>query len=250
MVIDTHAHLLQQFYREEIDEVVNHSKELIVNIVGFDIESSDEAINRANLNSNFYSSVGIHPNDLKSKKDLSYIEILARNQKVIAIGEIGLDYFRDSTPRSLQIGFFEEQIEIAKRLSLPYIVHSRESFDDTFRVIKDSGYDKCVMHSFDYDTTSAMKIIENGSYISFSGMLTFNGKKELKEVASLVPLERVFFETDSPFLSPTPLRGSRNEPQYVKFVYEKFAEIRNLDISIVQKQIFENFKVLFNKFKE
>lgn len=248
MVIDTHAHVLKQFYGNEIDQVVNRSKELIVNIVGFDIESSAEAINRSISNRNFYASVGVHPNDATSKQDLSHIEFLARNQKVIAIGEIGLDYYRNSTPKSLQRAFFEEQVEIARRLGLPYAVHSRESFSDTLDVIKNSSYNKCVMHSFDYDTASATKAIEIGCYISFSGMLTFKNKNELKEVARLVPIEKIFFETDSPFLSPAPFRGSKNEPQHVKVVYEKFAEIRNLDVSILEKQIFENFKVLFTRF--
>ncbi|MGB9695147.1 MAG: TatD family hydrolase [Caldisericaceae bacterium] len=250
MIVDSHAHLLKQFYSDDILNVCRRCQDLVVNIVGFDIDSSQEAVELAKVYPNFYASCGIHPNEAYRNFDIAQIERLAQMPKVISIGEIGLDYYRDSSPKQIQFELFRKQIEIAQRFGLPYVVHSREAFADTLDVIKDSGYNKCVMHSFDYDSKDALSAVEAGCYISFSGMLTFKNKGELKEAAKSVPLEKVLFETDSPFLSPVPFRGKTNEPQYVKYVYEEFSRIRGIDPSQLEEQVFKNFKLLFSKSNE
>jgi TatD DNase family protein len=250
MLIDSHSHLLSQFYEEDIADVSERSNGIIVNIVGFDVRSSKEAIARAKINFHFYASVGIHPNDAKETEDFKSIEQLAMDPKVIAIGEIGLDYYRNSTPKTMQINFFEQQIEVAKKLGLPFIVHSRDAFLDTIKVIKNSGYQKCVLHSFDYGIDEAEEALALGCFISFSGMVTFTNKSTLQDVAMIVPINKILFETDSPFLTPSPFRGRRNEPLYVSFIYEKYAELKGLEKPPLEDELLSNFRALFSKFNE
>ena len=250
MFIDSHAHLIKEFYNENLEEEILRTKEskIIVNNIGFNLETSKEAVGITEKNKNFFASIGIHPYDINDSGGETILEIkkLAQNKKVIAIGEIGLDYYRQITDFNLQKEKFEEQIYLAKDLNLPFIVHSRRAFDDSLETIKKTGYFNGIFHSFDYGVNEAKKILDLGMYISFSGMLTFKGRTDLVTAATYIPLQYILFETDSPFLAPFPVRGSTNHPYFVEYVYKFFAGIKNIEISELEESIRKNFNIIFN----
>ncbi len=255
MLIDSHAHLLKEEFGEELEKElkkINKSNVKIVNNIGYNLKSSEEAVQLTVQYEFLLAAVGVHPYDIKDFKLNNAIEnvyTLARNKRVVAIGEIGLDYFRDISDFGEQRQYFKDQILIAKELGLPIIVHSRDAFEDTFNIIKETSYFNGVFHSFDYGIEEAKKVLDSGMFISFSGMLTFKSKDKLREVAKIVPLDRVLFETDSPYLAPVPKRGKRNTPLYVEYVYRTFAEIRGIKLEELEKIAEKNFVRLFNRSK-
>ncbi len=251
MLVDTHAHLVEKFYQNDLEEVLANNSAIKVNIVGFNLESSFEAVRNAHRYANYYASVGLHPNDVSASKanNLKQIETLLSDEKVIALGEIGLDYYHTSSPKEMQMEFFAKQIKIARKFNYPYIVHSRKAFEDTISVIQQSGYLNCVFHSFDYGKEEIIKILDLGCYVSFSGMLTFRARDDLREASKNVPLNMLFFETDSPFLAPVPNRGKRNQPLNVEFVYEQFAQISGFELSVLEEAVLFNFSRFFKKAK-
>ena len=252
MFIDAHAHLLKEEYGSELDKVIKNSKEalLAVNNIAYNMETSEEVV----LLSDRYSllcSVGVHPYEIDKFDDASIekLKTLAANRRVIAIGEIGLDYFRNITAFPLQRKAFERQLLLAKSLNMPFMVHSRNAFKDTIAIIKNINYFNGVFHSFDYGKKEAEEIINLGMYISFSGMLTFKKRENLRDVAKAVPIDRVLFETDAPYLAPVPMRGKKNIPIFVKYVYNTFAELRNMELEELQVKIANNFRRAFPKSK-
>ncbi len=255
MLIDSHAHLLKEEFGEELEKElkkISESSVKIVNNIGYNLKSSEEAVRLTARYEFLFATVGIHPYDIKdfvSNNAVENICSLAKNKRVVAIGEIGLDYFRDISDFGDQKKYFKDQILIAKELGVPIIIHSRDAFKDTFNIIKETGYFNGVFHSFDYGIEEAKKILDSGMFISFSGMLTFKSKEKLKEVAKIVPLDRVLFETDSPYLAPVPKRGKRNTPLYVEYVYKTFSEIRGIKLEELEKIVEENFVRLFNRSK-
>jgi TatD DNase family protein len=250
MLIDSHAHLISKFYKENLEEEIlkTREKEVFVNNIGFNLESSKEAVAIAKKNKNFFASVGIHPSDVSDSEKETIVELkkLAQDKKAIAIGEIGLDFYRQITDFNLQREKFEEQIYLAKELNIPFIVHSRKSFDDSLDIIKKIGYFNGVFHSFDYGINEAKKVLDLGMYISFSGMLTFKGRNDLIETAKYTPLQKILFETDSPFLAPAPMRGRVNQPAFVEYIYKCYAEVTNTDINEIEDIVRENFNKIFN----
>jgi TatD DNase family protein len=232
MIIDTHAHLQMKDYNSDRDAVLKRAKEAGVDYIinaSFDLPSSQQAVKLAEEHENLFVSVGVHPHDAKTLDDRAFdaLRDLAKHPKVVAIGEIGLDYYRDLSPRPLQRAVFERQMLLAHKVGLPIIIHNRDSHDDMLAILKKnlngmSG----VMHCFSGDQDFADQCLEMGLYISFAGPVTYPNALVLQKVAGNIPDDRFFIETDCPYLSPQFMRGKRNEPSYIKAIAKKMAEIR------------------------
>ncbi|MEF3245588.1 MAG: TatD family hydrolase [Caldisericaceae bacterium] len=247
MLIDSHAHVLKEYYSEE-EIKKNLTKDILINVVAYDLESSKEAISLAHDFENVFSSIGFHPYDVPNSHSLLLeLERLLTDTMVIALGEIGLDYFRDITPKDLQKDYFEKQIDVAKKMDLPIVIHSRQAFLDTIAILDNTHYYNGVFHSFDYSKEEAKKVLDRGFFISFSGMVTFKNRSDLRDALSYVPLSKLLFETDSPYLSPVPLRGKRNIPQFVEYVYKLASEIKNIPYKNIVDTVCNNFFEIFRK---
>ena len=253
MLFDTHAHLDEDAFRQDIDEVIARAVASGVTTmlaVATTVESSRATIALAARVPNVFASVGIHPNYAAQAKpgDWEAVEELAASPKVIAIGETGLDRYWDHTPFDVQIDYFRRQIELAKRRDVPFIVHCREAEPDVVTVLREaagSGQLKGIMHSFCGGRATLDVALELGLHISFAGMLTFKRNLELRELAKSVPLDRLLVETDSPYLAPQPQRGKRNEPTFVRYTAECLAEIHGRTLDEMSAITTTNAKRLF-----
>lgn len=242
MFTDTHAHLFYKNFSGEVDQIIERAKQAGVDFIivpGTDLATSRQAIELAEKYDCVYASVGVHPHDSKEWNEsiINELEEIAKHKKVVAIGEIGLDYFYDFSPRDIQIKAFEEQIELALKLKLPIIVHNRESNEDIMRIIrkyKDSGL-RAQFHCFAGSVADARELVEMHHYISFPGIVTFKNAESVRQVLSRVAIENLLLETDSPFMTPIPHRGQRNEPAYINLIAEKIAEIHHLTTADVGK---------------
>ncbi len=254
MLIDSHAHLDDEKFDEDREEIINSFKdndlELVIN-VGADIESSKKAVMLAKEYDTIYAAVGVHPHDAKDidSNTLDILRELSKEEKVVAIGEIGLDYYYDNSPRELQKQWFREQIKLAKQLDLPIIVHSRDASQDVFDIISEESEGRKlrgVIHCFSESLEMALEYIKLGFYISLGGPVTFKNARVPKEVAKEVPLEKLLIETDSPYLTPQPHRGKRNEPKNVRYVAETIANLKGISYEKVKNATNQNTKMLFN----
>ncbi len=250
--IDAHAHLLSDEYGKDLEKeisLIEKNNLMLVNNIGYSIKSSKEAVRLAEIYPFLFATVGVHPYNINGFNDdsLNTIREFSKNNKVLAIGEIGLDYFRDITDFTLQKKIFLKQLQLAKELKLPFMIHSRNAFSDTISVIKEVNYFNGIFHSFDYGIAEMEQVINLGLFVSFSGMLTFKKKDTLREAAMYAPLDRVLFETDSPYLAPAPMRGKRNTPVFVKYIYGKFSSMRSIDMEKLCVKTTNNFKNLFVK---
>jgi TatD DNase family protein len=231
-MIDTHAHLdFPQFDHDREKLIKNgfeQGLEAIINI-GTDLETSQRSIDLANSHENIYGTIGVHPHDAKSVP-IDYLDRLRAmvandsQKKIVAIGEIGLDYYRDLSPRDLQQKIFREQLGLARDLNLPVVVHIREAMEDSMAILRESGVTRGVLHSFPGSIDEAKAGTDMGFTISFSGPITYP-KSNRAEVAASLPLSRIIAETDSPYLTPQTFRGQRNQPLYVRYVIEKLASV-------------------------
>ncbi len=228
-MIDSHAHLDFPQYDSDrskvIEEDFESGIEAIVNI-GVDLATSRKSIALAEKYEHIYATVGIHPHDSgNAPKDyLKRLEDLASHKKVVAIGEIGLDYYRDHSPRDIQREAFERQLELALKLDMPIVVHIREAIEDSFKILEKSGIGKGVLHSFPGEEIEARKALEMGFFISFAGPITYPRSTRM-DVAASLPLSKIVVETDAPYLTPQSFRGKRNRSSYVRYVIEKLSEI-------------------------
>ncbi|MGV7221647.1 MAG: YchF/TatD family DNA exonuclease [Nitrospinales bacterium] len=254
MTIDTHAHIDMQQYDTDRDEVIQRARdngvEYIVN-VGCDIESSLRAIELTEQYEFIYASAGIHPHDVKSIDESTYEKLreLLAHPKVIALGETGLDFFKNYSPRDLQLAHFRKQVELAKELSKPLIIHCRDANEEIIEILSDY-YNKGdnlsgIFHCFSGDQELADRALELGFYISFSGSVTFKKSEGLREVAKTIPADRLFSETDCPFLAPIPMRGKRNEPAFVNHTTEMLADLRGVTLDDIERTAKLNFFELF-----
>lgn len=252
MYIDSHCHLDDEQYDSDRVEILNglseKNMEIVLNI-GVDIASSIVTVKMADENEIIYAAVGVHPHEASEleTKSLDEIEKLLSYKKVVAIGEIGLDYHYDYSPREVQKKWFREQIKLAKKYNLPIIVHDREAHKDLYDIIvsEQDGTLRGVIHSYSGSVEMAKEYIKLGFYIGLGGPVTFKNAVMPKEVAKTVPLERILLETDGPYMSPTPLRGKRNEPQNVQYVALAIAELRGISQEEVMNATNQNFKNLF-----
>ena len=246
--IDSHSHILDEAFND-LDEVIERiKKEDIVRcmIVCCYSHEYDRAIALSKKDSRFKVAVGIHPSDVKNLDDDTWNKFIeyASKDEVCAIGEIGLDYYWDKDNKLEQQDIFIKQIEIAQKLNKPIIVHSRDALQDSYDILKKHKV-AGVMHCYSGSKEMALEFIKLGFYISLGGPVTFKNAKEPKEVAKIVPLERLLIETDCPYLTPEPFRGKRNEPCYVIYTGKKICELREIDEEIFQKQMVINFDELF-----
>ena len=252
MLIDSHAHLDDNRFDADRDRLIKSLKEFGIDLIinpGSDLQTSIKAVSLAEQYENIYAAVGVHPHSAKEMDD-STVEILKSftgRDKVVAIGEIGLDYHYDNSPRDVQRKRFIEQLHLAKEVNLPVIIHSRDAAGDTFDILKDAqdGSLEGVLHCYSGSVEMAREYIKLGFYISLAGPVTFKNSRVLKEVAKDVPLDKLLIETDSPYLTPEPYRGKRNEPIYVRYVAGTIAEVRGLAFEEVAKATSENAKRLF-----
>ncbi len=249
---DSHAHLDDESFDLDREEVINSLYDNDVDTVlnpGADLKTSQNAVKLAERYPFIYAAVGCHPHDSKMMDDntMNLFRDMANNKKVIAIGEIGLDYYYDNSDRETQRKWFREQIRLAKELDLPYIVHDRDAHEDVFKIMKEEHYSgtRGILHCYSSSSEMAREFIKLGFYISLGGPVTFKKSKMPKLVAHDVPFERLLIETDSPYLTPEPFRGKRNEPKYVKYVAEEIAAIRNITAEEVAEKTSNNFKQLF-----
>ncbi|MCP5062466.1 MAG: YchF/TatD family DNA exonuclease [Ignavibacteriae bacterium] len=252
MFIDTHAHLFYPNFNGEVEQVIERAinagvKTIIVPAT--DLATSKEAMNLAEQYENVYATVGVHPHDTKEIQE-NYIEVLedfAKHEKVVAIGEIGLDYYYDFSPKENQIEAFRKQIDLAVKLNLPIIVHTRDSNEDVMNIIreyKDTSL-KGQFHCFAGGIEDAKELISMGHFISFPGNITFKKADNLREILKNIEVESLLLETDSPFMTPVPYRGKRNEPSNIPLIAEKIAEIHNTTIDDVARTTSYNVFKLF-----
>lgn len=235
---------------EDLDVVISKSKEFGVEkiiIPSVDVNSFEKVIEISNKYDGVYCALGIHPSEAQNAKNDDFEKIIefASNKKVVAIGECGLDYYWDRTFINEQKKVFLKQIEIAKFLKKPLIVHDREAHNDVFDILKDINEIPVIMHCFSGDLKFANECIEKGFYIALGGVVTFKNAKAVHEIAKEIPLEYLLLETDAPYLTPEPYRGKRNEPAYVKFVAEKIAQIRGISFEEVAQQTTQNARKVF-----
>jgi TatD DNase family protein len=252
MFIDTHAHLDFDRFDKDRDGVIQAAYDAgvkrIVN-VGADMESSRNSVNLAKEYDFIYAAVGVHPHDAKGINEDDYTELreLAQNDKVVAIGEIGLDYYYDNSPRKEQQEAFKKQLQLAKELNLPVVIHSRDAKEDTLKILEESAEGlQGILHCYAYDLATAKRIIDMGFYLAFGGVITFNNAKDLRAVVKDISLEDILIETDAPYLTPAPHRGKRNESKFVINVAERIAEIKGISLEEVAKVTTANAKKLLN----
>jgi TatD DNase family protein len=252
MLFDTHAHLDDERFDEDRDAVIAQCRQDGVDLIlnaGSNMETSVRAIALAGKYDFIYAAVGVHPHDASQmdQDTAGALAALAENKKVRAIGEIGLDYHYDLSPRDVQQKRFIEQIDLARQLRLPIIVHDREAHGDVMDIFKKSRIKEVggVLHSFSGSAEMAQECLRMGLYLSISGPVTFNNAKKTVEAVREIPLDMLLIETDSPYLTPVPHRGKRNYPGYVRFVAEKAAEIKGITFEEVAQKTMENGKRLF-----
>ncbi|SEQ09938.1 TatD family hydrolase [Piscibacillus halophilus] len=253
MLFDTHVHLNADQFMEDRDEVIQRALDTGVEhmvVVGFDRKTIPLAIEIAEQYDFIYAAVGWHPVDAidMTDEDLKWIEELCRHPKVVAIGEMGLDYHWDKSPHDVQKEVFRKQIQLAKKVNMPIIIHNREATEDIVHILKEENAQECggIMHCYNDVVDHAKECLDLGFYISLGGPVTFKNATDPKIVAEEVPLDRLLIETDCPFLAPHPNRGKRNEPAYVKLVAEKIAELKGISLDEVARYTTENAKKVFS----
>lgn len=253
MLIDSHAHLDMKQFDSDRDQVIVRALSADVRhiiTVGIDIKSSLNAVKLTTHYPPIFATIGIHPHnaDNANNNDLEQIALIAQQDKIIAIGEIGLDFFHNRSARQKQIEVFIQQLAIAISLDLPVVIHDREAHTNTLNILssfKKSGL-KGMIHCFSGDYNLAKTFIDMGYYISIPGTVTFNNASQIQDVARRVPLNRMLLETDAPFLAPTPYRGNRNEPGYVTHTAQKIAKLRDVSFEEISYQTSKNVCQLFN----
>lgn len=253
MLFDTHAHLDDHKYNDDRVEMLQRAQEagvqLIVN-VGYDLPSSQRSVKLAEAYPFIYAGVGIHPHDASTLNDqaLAELEKLAQHPKVVAIGEIGLDYYRDLSPRDIQETALRAQIGLARRIKKPIIIHDRDAHGDIMRIMQEEKVQEIggVLHCFSGSWEMAKECLKRNFYISIAGPVTFSNAGKLKEIVQQVPIDKLLIETDSPYLTPTPHRGKRNESSYVKFVAEEIANLRGISLEELGNATLANGKKLFS----
>ncbi len=252
MFFDSHAHYDDKRYDEDRQELLSKMKEndisYILN-VGADIESSKRSIKLAEKYDFIYASVGIHPHYVKDlkKEDIISLKNLAKKDKVVAIGEIGLDYYYDNSPRDKQKEWFKIQLELAKELKLPVIIHNRDAHKDIMDIIQTEDMSSIVgvFHCYSGSLEMAKIVINKGFYISIAGPVTFKNAVKFIDIIKSIPDDRLLIETDCPYLTPEPYRGKRNNSIYMKYTAEKIASIKDISVEELGEQTTRNTKKLF-----
>lgn len=253
MLFDTHSHLDDEKFDEDRDELIGkihdeYGVDLIM-VVGSDMQSSRNAIELAEKYDFIYAAVGVHPHVAEdmTEDDICELREMSKHEKVKAIGEIGLDYYYDNSPRDIQKKWFARQLELANEVGLPVIIHDRDAHLDCMTILKEGNVEKCggVFHCFSGSAEMAKEALKMGMYISFAGPITYKNAVKTVEAAKEVPIDRVFVETDCPYLAPVPHRGERNHSGFVCHTAMKLAEIKQMDYEEVAKKTKENAMKFF-----
>ena len=252
-LIDTHCHLDMSAYGADYEAVLTRALAAGVTrviSVGIDLETSRRAIGLAEQRRGIYATVGVHPHNVAelSEADYAELQVLCRHPKVVAYGEIGLDYVKNYAPVALQKEHFARQVALAKDLQLPLVIHDREAHDDIMEILEAAGPFPVggVMHCFSGDAVFARRVLDLGFHISIPGVVTFTKAEMLQDVVREIPLGSLVLETDGPFLSPVPRRGKRNEPQLMLYTAQKVAELKGLPLDEVARQTTVNALRLFS----
>lgn len=261
VLVDTHCHLDFNLFDNDRNEVISRAKEAGLERIlnpGINIASSQNVLEYAITQELLYAAVGIHPNEASSWQgdSLDVLENLASNKKVVAIGEIGLDYYRNFSTREFQMYIFQQQLDLAGEVGLPVVIHNRDASEDVIKILSDWCSELIrkesplverpgVLHSFSSDLKVAKSAIDFNFYIGFTGPVTFRKAEQLRQIVFELPLEKLLIETDAPFLTPHPYRGRRNEPAYVHYVAEKIAEVKKISLEEVASTTTQNAKKLF-----
>ena len=247
MLIDSHAHLEMPDFRKDLEQVIQRAKESGVGhifTVGTEKKDWKRTLEIADSHPSIYAILGVHPHNAKEIDDQTYPTLREHclNEKVKAYGEIGLDFFRNRSPRDIQLKRFREQIALARELGLPIVVHDREAHRETLEILRSENAEGCggIIHCFSGDYEMARACMDMGFYISIPGSITFKNAESLREVVGRIPLESLLIETDAPFITPEPFRGKRNEPSYVRYTAQKVAEIKKVSFEKVAEVTTEN----------
>lgn len=252
MIFESHAHYDDEQFdedRKELLESMNENGiEKIVNI-GADIKTSQNTVLLTDAYPFIYGAIGVHPNEVgkMTEEDIEWLRQMSRKEKIVAIGEIGLDYYYPEPSRQLQKHWFLRQMELAEEERLPVVIHSREAAQDTVDMMKASHAERIggVVHCFSYTKEMAKKFLDMGFYIGIGGVVTFQNAKKIKEAVSYIPLDRILLETDSPYLAPAPNRGKRNSSLNLPYIAEEIARLKDMDYEEIVKETNENAKKLF-----
>lgn len=252
MLTDSHAHLDDEEFLADLEDVVERARQAGIRYIvncGIDVRSCRRGIEMAERFKEIYVAVGIHPHNASTVTDdvLQVLAELSENSKVVAIGEIGLDYYRNLSPRSKQVEAFRAQIRLARRLGLPVVIHDRDAHGDTLKILKEERARDVggVMHCFSGSWEMARECMQMGFYISFAGPVTFGQSRRLREIARQVPRDRLLLETDCPYLSPEPYRGKRNEPARVRLVAQEIARLKQMALEEIEEVTTTNAIRLF-----
>ena len=250
MYFDTHAHYDSGAFNADRFEILGSMPDAKVGLIvnpGCDLESSKTAIGLAERFNFVYAAVGWHPEDMDKLTDKAFAELerLAEHPKCLAIGEIGLDYYWDDTHKAEQKELFKKQIELAIRLNKPVIVHDREAHGDSLEIVRDFSELRGVFHCFSGSVEMASELLKRGWYLGFDGPITYKNARKAIEVLEFCPLDKIVIETDSPYLTPVPNRGKRNDSRQLEFVVNKIAEIKGINADEIESITFENGKKLF-----
>jgi len=252
MLIDSHAHLEMPEFEKDLHDVIQRAMDSEVSAiftVGTEQKDWTRALEIARSYPNIYAILGVHPHNAKEIEEETYsvLRKLCRDEKVKAYGEIGLDFFRDRSPRRVQIERFREQVGLARELRLPIVVHDREAHQETLEVLKSERAEECggIIHCFSGDESMAKACIAMGFYISISGTITYKNAGQFQEIVRYLPLESLLVETDAPFLAPVPFRGKRNEPSHVRYTARKVAEVKKVSFEKVAEATTGNARRVF-----
>lgn len=252
MIFDSHAHYDDGAYAKDRDALIASlplkGVEYVVN-VGSSVRSLSWVMNMVNKHEHVYGAIGIHPDDSKDLNEELFerMSCLCDHEKIVAVGEIGLDYYWDATPHDIQKFWFKKQIALAKEKNLPIVVHSREATEDTFNLLKEEKAEEVggVIHCFSASSEMAKRYVDLGYYIGVGGVVTFKNGKKLKAVVETIPLESILLETDCPYLAPTPFRGKRNDSSLIKYIAEEIARIKDITVEEVLAVTNRNAKRMF-----
>lgn len=246
MIIDTHCHVIDLEY-DNIDEIINRFKDNIMIISGYDSISNRNVIDIVKKYKNVYGTLGFHPSEVDkfSEEDFNYIKNNINNSKIVGIGEIGLDYHYGSNDKEKQIKMFKSLLDLAQSENISVVIHTRDAAQDTMNILKNYKL-KVDIHCFGYSLEIAKECIKRGYRLGIGGVLTFKNSKKLVEIVSNIPIENILLETDSPYLTPEPFRGKKNEPFYLSYVIDKISEIKKISIDEVKKITTKNAKEQFD----
>ncbi|NLG04559.1 MAG: TatD family hydrolase [Clostridia bacterium] len=252
MIFESHAHYDDDKYNDDREELLGKMKEGGIQYIlncSSSLNTCEKTIKLTQQYEYIYGSIGVHPSETAelTKEKLEWMKELCKNEKIVAVGEIGLDYYWDEPDRSIQKYWFEEQLKLAREVKLPIIIHSRDAAKDTKDILDQNHAEELggVIHCFSYSKEMALEYVKKGYYIGIGGVLTFSNAKNLKEVVNEIPIEQIVLETDSPYLAPVPYRGKRNSSFNIPYVIKEIAELKQLSAEEVEQITFENTKKLY-----